>query len=257
MHIDTAYPFEDTANITVESTSAVATMVKVRIPAWAVHATVNGKAATNGTLFTVLCAAGRTAIVVDLAPQVLVEQGWGDTLNSTPAGSVAITRGPLVFALHPRENRTIVRHFATVPSHAGEHAPDYLITTNVRLRPFPPPSLLSSELPRLLWGCLIRFSQFRGQDNWNFALDVAKEPRFVLRPSANWSTRFAFDDSGQYPFAIEVMAHEATDWGYWRGSNITAPPPVSPAASSGPATKLQLVPFGSTNIRISVFPTVG
>ena len=82
-------------------------------------------------------------------------------------------------------------------------------------------------------------------------------PTFVQQPSANWSTHFAFDDSGQYPFAIDVVGHEATDWGYWRGSNITAPPPVSPVASSGSATKLRLVPFGSTNIRIAVFPTVG
>jgi hypothetical protein len=81
-------------------------------------------------------------------------------------------------------------------------------------------------------------------------------PTFVRQPSANWSADFAFDDSGEYPFAIEVVAREAPEWGYWRGSNITAPPPLSPAATSGPPTKLRLVPFGSTNIRIAVFPTV-
>ena len=158
VHIDTAYPFEDSATITVESRTTFTTTVKVRIPRWSTRATINGKAATNGTLYSVRCAAGRTVIAVDLAPKVLVERGWGDTLNSTPTAAVAITRGPLVFALHPRENRTIVRNFTTVPSHAGEHAPDYLINTDVSwlslLAPFPPlpfPStLLSLALPRQL-----------------------------------------------------------------------------------------------------------
>ena len=50
----------------------------------------------------------------------------------------------------------------------------------------------------------------------------------------------------------------ASAWGHWRGSKITAPPPVSPVAEAdcGPATKLRLVPFGNTNLRISVFPHV-
>lgn len=110
-----------------------------------------------GTLFAVVCAAGRTAITVDLAPAVLVEHGWGDTLSSPPAAAVAVSRGPLVFALHPRENRAIVRNFSTVPSYAGEHAPDYLITTSVsrlyyhyevtpNMRPLPSPPARSISL---------------------------------------------------------------------------------------------------------------
>ena len=48
-------------------------------------------------------------------------------------------------------------------------------------------------------------------------------------------------------------------WGYLPASNITAAPPPSPidASACGASEQLRLVPFGSTNIRIAVFPWVG
>ena len=198
--------------------------MKVRIPGWALHATVDGEPAPNGTLVATACAPGKTTIQVDLAPAVVFERGWGDTLKAPAAGAVAVTRGALVFALHPTENKSIVRNYSTSPATAGAHAPDYLITT---------------------------------KDVWQYALDVEAGATFVEESSPKWSPLFAFDDSGEYPFAIDVTGREAKAWGYlWKGSNITAPPPASPLNkdSLGAPTTLRLVPFGSTNIRISVFP---
>lgn len=134
-----------------------------------------------------------------------------------------------VFALHPTEIKTIVKNYTTIPAKAGEHAPDYLISTN---------------------------------DTWNYALqpDTAK---FDNAPSKDWTPEFAFDDSGEYPFSVTVDAKEVVggQWGYWKGSKITNPPPASPitnrSALSSNSTTLRLVPFGSTNIRIAVFPYYG
>ena len=50
LEIDTKYPFGDKATVKVTPSKTTATTVKVRIPGWAVKATVNGKAAANGTL---------------------------------------------------------------------------------------------------------------------------------------------------------------------------------------------------------------
>ena len=49
----------------------------VRIPGWAVGATVNGAAATNGTLVAAACAAGKTCVAVHLLTTIRVEHGWG------------------------------------------------------------------------------------------------------------------------------------------------------------------------------------
>lgn len=137
-----SYPFEDSATITVSGTSMAVT-VKVRIPGWATKATLNGKPAANGTLVAVECSAtagpnraGKQSaprspralmhgsisrdkackIVVALNPEVVVERGWGFVPNSTdsePAtNGASIVRGPLVFALHPRENRTVVKNYS-------------------------------------------------------------------------------------------------------------------------------------------------
>ena len=66
------------------------------------------------------CAAGAvTRIEVELNPAVRIERGWGDTLQTPPAAAVAVTRGPLLFALHPEENRTVVRSYNTTPPKAG------------------------------------------------------------------------------------------------------------------------------------------
>ena len=224
VRVDSGYPFGDTATITVAAPAAVT--VAVRIPGWATAATVDGKPAANGTLVSTLCSAGSTTIAVDLAPRVRVERGWGNTVErSPPADAVAVVRGPLVFALHPRENRTIVRNYTTTPPTAGEHAPDYMIDTD---------------------------------ETWNYALDLGTAPVFSAKPSPGWDDSFAFDDSGQYPFSIEVDGCQAALWGHWKGSKITAPPPVSPVARAecGPTARLKLVPFGGTNLRISVFPHV-
>ena len=221
--IDTSYPFGDGG--TVHVTAAKPTTLKVRIPGWAVGATVNGRRVANGTFASVACAPGNTSVAVAFKPEVRIERGWGDTLATPPADAVAVVRGPLLFALHPRELRTVVTTYNTTPAAIGHHAPDYLIRTD---------------------------------EPWNYALDLSKGATFVSEPSADWSLAFPFDDSGAYPFAVRVSARRLPSWGHWRGSNITNPPPASPvdAKGLGPPTELRLTPFGSTNIRISVFPHV-
>ena len=72
---DTHDPDNATVTITAGTKDV---MLKVRIPGWATHATLNGRPAANGTLVAVPCAAGRTATAtVELNPQVVVERGWG------------------------------------------------------------------------------------------------------------------------------------------------------------------------------------
>ena len=77
---DSKYPFGDDATITVTvpATNGGAIAAMVRIPGWATKATVNGKAAANGTYFAVPCASSSaTTITVVFHPEIRVEYGWG------------------------------------------------------------------------------------------------------------------------------------------------------------------------------------
>ncbi len=153
---------------------------------------------------------------------------------SPPRNSVAVLRGPLVFALHPREARKIVMSYASDLPYRPK-AVDYEISTS---------------------------------DPWNYALLAGREGeaaaaadwlRFDGAASSGWTTDFAFDDSGEFPFSIVAEARTVPDWGFWSGSKITGNVPPSPynkTAGLGNVTQLRLVPFGGTNIRGSVFPWI-
>jgi hypothetical protein len=164
------------------------------------------------------------------------------TFLRAPTNGLAVVRGPIVFALHPEETVSIVKNYTTALPYRPQ-AVDYQIETT---------------------------------DAWNFAIDSSTAPKLVATPSAGWSEKFPFGgntgpSTSEYPFSVEVQAKQLPSWGFWEGSKITDNLPPSPincgAAGAGkedeegaellecgaPQT-LKLVPFGLTNIRISVFP---
>jgi hypothetical protein len=210
---------------------------------------------------------------VALNPELRIETGWGFIPNSTdtaPAtNGASIVRGPLVFALHPKESRTVVKNYSNNLPYRPK-AVDYQISTNdswnyalVLTEHAPtttnPKGTTTHVVHRhggaraAVDGADISKPNPNPKDNGN-------APMFDPTPSAGWSSSFPFDDSGEYPFSIKVQARQLHAWGYWEGSKITAVPPASPVQCSagstdcGELTELKLVPFGSTNIRVSVFP---
>ena len=86
--VESRYPFEEDATVHVAVPPGFATTAHVRIPGWAVGATVNGATAPNGTLVAVACAAGKTRIAVHLPMAIRVERGWG-VLGESAASPVA------------------------------------------------------------------------------------------------------------------------------------------------------------------------
>ena len=96
-------------------------------------------------------------------------------------------------------------------------------------------------------------------DPWNYAIDATHGATFFDQASARWTSSYAFDDAGEYPFSINVSGCRLPSWTTWNGTNITNVPPPSPVDASlcaGAPVPLRLVPFGSTNIRIAVFPWI-
>merc|ERR1711924_511669 len=84
--------------------------------------------------------------------------------------------------------------------------------------------------------------------------------KFVNTSSQGWTLEFPFNDSGEYPFYIEVEGCTVDGWTFWEGSKITGNLPPSPIdidssiCEGGESVSLRLTLFGSTNLRISVFP---
>lgn len=110
--VDTQYPFEDTATITMQTAAEAKGVVplRLRIPKWADSATVsvNGgpaEATSNGTYFTVSCAAGSTCkAMVNFNPAIRVVRGFNN--------SVSVHRGPLLFSLPMSEMFRVLQTYA-------------------------------------------------------------------------------------------------------------------------------------------------
>jgi len=156
----------------------------------------------------------------------------------TAADSVAVVRGPLVFALHPQE--------------------DVINTTT-----FP---------AAVAGGFGAQNLQIGTRDPWNYALvlpeaTAGESLQLDRTPVGAWTQRLPFSTAAA-PFSVAVNARQVHGWSTWVGSsptgvavatNITAEPPASPvdcavAGACGPELALRLVPYGGTNIRIAVFP---
>jgi len=115
--IDTDYPYEDAATVTV--TNAKAGMpLYLRIPGWAEGTTVNGKAAKENTMAKFVCTAGSNTFVVKFAPKIRLEQ-WGDGDATTMPYSVL--RGPLLYSLPIEGNFTVTAHHYGGPNDSNDY----------------------------------------------------------------------------------------------------------------------------------------
>ena len=105
VRIDTAYPHEDIATVTVTANAPSA--VHLRMPSWATRATVNGEAAANGTIWSGVALAGAPSVYrVDFAPEI--------RLQSWDRGAVSVHRGALLYSLPiAPEYQIYAHHFGT------------------------------------------------------------------------------------------------------------------------------------------------
>jgi hypothetical protein len=231
--VETEYPFGDAVTVRVRATEAVT--LHMRVPTWATHATasLNGAAhakVDGGAYHTVQCSAGETVLALALNPDIVVERHWG----LPGVNGVAVTRGPLLFALPMDETVAKMGSPYDMCFESG-CSQDVQIT---------------STQP---WAYVLQLPDDGGAKNSS-----------VVNPKG-W-TFSKLGSPGKHPFAgnaaltvaITAEARVLESWAL--DPKFTATPqtvPVSPVDCStqcGPVKTIQLVPHGSTRLRMGMLP---
>ncbi|KAL1705246.1 hypothetical protein EV121DRAFT_258782 [Schizophyllum commune] len=234
--VDTLYPFGNVLNYVI--TASTPTALKIRVPSWAQTGgstiAVDGGAAiplnpdSATSLYKVEIPAGSTNIVVILDMQVEVEE----RLN----GAVAVTRGPLNYALELTYNVTTTEGLRS----------DQAVADVKRLYPNAPQEYLTATdnhtvdntlLPTSTWALAINPDTLTVQDTSNNTVSI---PHYTWKP-------------GNLPVSMTVQACPIS----WDVVNGTASaPPQSPNACTGDVFEARLLPFGSSQLRLGEMPVM-
>jgi DUF1680 family protein len=211
---ETEYPFREIVRIAVAPERPVAFPLLLRVPAWARRAsvTVNGQVVAGGR-------AGQFARVErEWRPgdEVVLTLPMPPRVSAWHRGSVALERGPLLFALR-----------------LGE---DWKKVTSGMKKPAPAPAAD--------W-------EVRATTPWNYGLAV--EPGEA--PAAQVRERPVGDNPfspAGAPVELTVTGRRLPEWTLVEGS--AGPLPSSPATSREPEETLTLIPYGAAKLRVTAFP---
>ena len=220
----TNYPFEEQIQLRIQCRSAVTFPLLLRVPGWcnAPRLTVNGAAAEAARTdkgFLVLHRRFQPDDIVTLSlPMKLALTHW-------PGGGVGIEYGPLVYALPIKENWNAIVE----------------------------PGYSTSEYPSL---------EARPASAWNYGLvvDPASLATEVEIRTSPMTANGECDPWGQSVTTLAVPARKIEGWELTSnpadpGQKFTPPLPSLDAMKVGDAIEqLTLVPYGSTQLRVTIFP---
>jgi uncharacterized protein len=222
----TNYPFEEEIRLRIEADKPVAFPLLLRVPGWcaAPRVTLNG---------------AEVKAVRDVAGFMRIERTFktGDRISLTfpmrarvtnwPQEGVAVEHGPLVYSLAIKENWT----------------------SRVE------PKFTTAEFPS--W-------EATPASPWNYALELDR-----AKPEAGFDFNRGtlaedamFDPWTNPPTSLTVPARLIDGWVLQPNpddptQNFTPPlPAVDARKPEGPPTKITLVPYGSTQLRLTVFPAL-
>lgn len=213
---DTTYPFGGDVRFVIEPAAPAEFAIEFRIPGWASRAslTVNRQVQARdlrpGSFYTVTRQWKRGDRVLLHFPLQVRSSEWYE-------GSVALERGPLIFALKIGEQWRKLDHGMSHPARAP--AADWEV------------------LPTTPW-------------NYGLILDSGRNQESV-RVVERSMGEFPFGPEGT-PIELSVKGRRIPQWKLVNGS--AGPLPPSPVTSHEKLEVLTLIPYGAAKLRITAFP---
>ena len=238
------YPFADNATIAVSA----ARRLRLRIPCWAVGAdiTVAGGKMTVAppcAFFNVTTTAAAT-IAVRFHTQIMLHVVKKSSLHGQgmiEPGGVEVHRGALLYALRPASVETAGDPAVPVAANLGLGQP-------LPNQPYP------GSLPGggAGWPVIAQHVvTIAPNASWNYGLLIDS---LTFEQTGEAVPALPFDTHAAPPVQIRVQGQTIPGWTTAGGARGIAQLPASPLSSPSAVEDLVLVPYGSTNIRISVFP---
>jgi len=239
---ETDYPFRETISFKIKLSSPATFALSLRIPEWCDGAAVT----VNGSSFGIECKPGTFALlkreyrdgdVVALRLPMSVQlKDWYS------GGAVSVERGPLVYSVKVDEKRV-----------ESQRDPD--------------------EIRRILKGNDIQgfpAVEFFPAGEWRYGMDAAQKEaahKFNVIESAMTENPFL---AGNVPVQIEVPLRVLPQWqSSWQPvmepppanikmapKNPTSLPSPAEAQTPGESKTVQLVPYGSTYLRLTTLPVI-